>query len=177
MKQIDFFIKQINVIFTLIFFMTYSPFSLALKGDSDQPIYIDSNTATYDDRKGVSIYIGNVVTTQGSMKMYSDELIIYIKDGDVSKMVATGKPVRFRQKPEKGKKDITGHSLKAEYYPKKTLLVLIKEAVVKQGDNEYASDLIKYDSKNAIVKAGGKATDIKRVHVIITPKGKGKKTQ
>ncbi|MGR9073501.1 MAG: lipopolysaccharide transport periplasmic protein LptA [Gammaproteobacteria bacterium] len=162
-----------TIVFAAAFWlMAYSSVSSALKGDSDQPIYIDSNSATYDDAKGVSIYIGNVVTTQGSMKMYSDELIIYIKNGDVTKMVATGNPVRFKQTPEVGKEDITGHSLRAEYYPDKTLLVLKEDAVVKQGENAYASDLIEYDSKNSIVKAGEKTSDTKRVHVIIKPKEK-----
>ncbi|GAB4254575.1 MAG: lipopolysaccharide transport periplasmic protein LptA [Methylomicrobium sp.] len=141
----------------------------ALKSDADQPVYIDSNAATYDDNTGVSIYTGNVVSTQGSLKVWSDKLVVYFKNGDVDKLVATGKPARFQQTPDNGG-DITGKALTGEYYPKQNLLILIKEAVVWQEGNTYASDIIRYDSKNSIVKAGEQESDAKRVRVILKPK-------
>ena len=150
-------------------FATYSSAGFALKSDADQPVYIDSNAATYDDNTGVSIYTGNVVSTQGSLKVWSDKLVVYFKDGDVDKLVATGKPARFQQTPDRGG-DITGKALTGEYYPKQNLLILIKEAVVWQDGNTYASDIIRYDSKNAIVKAGEQESDAKRVRVILKPK-------
>lgn len=144
--------------------------ALALKEDADQPIYIESNSATYDDAKGVSIYLGDVEVNQGSMRMTSDELIIYLKDGSINKLVSKGTPVRFKQTPESGKQDIRGKSLYAEYYPNKALLILKKKAIVWQGDDTYASEIIEYDNKNSIVKAGETSTDNKRVRVVLQPK-------
>ncbi|SJM89177.1 lipopolysaccharide transport periplasmic protein LptA [Crenothrix polyspora] len=143
----------------------------ALETDSEQPITIDSNTATYDDKTATSIYTGNVVSIQGSIHVTSDQLVVYFKDGDAEKLVFTGKKAKFSQTPSVGAKDITGEALTGEYYPKKNLLVLIDEATVWQGAGSYASQIIKYDSKNSVVKAGEKTSDSK-VHVVLQPKNK-----
>lgn len=167
MRQNNYINTCCGIIFLIL--TSYSSVGLALKSDSEQPIYIDSNAATYDDNAGVSIYTGNVVSSQGSLKVWSDKLVVHFKDGDVDKLVATGKPARFQQTPDSGG-DITGKALTGEYYPKQNLLILIKEAVVWQDGNTYASDIIRYDSRNSIVKAGDQESDAKRVRVILRPK-------
>lgn len=148
----------------------------ALESDPDQPITIDSNTATYDDVTATSIYTGNVISVQGSIRVNSDKLVVYFVDGDAEKLVFTGNKAKFKQTPSPGADDITGEALTGEYYPKKNLLLLIKEATVWQGNATYTSDLIEYDSKRSIVKAGDKASDAKRVHVLIKPKQKQENT-
>jgi lipopolysaccharide export system protein LptA len=144
----------------------------ALESDSDQPITIDSNTATYDDATSTSIYTGNVVSIQGSIRVNSDKLVVYFINGDVDKLVFTGKRAKFKQTPSPGEADIIGEALTGEYYPKKNLLVLIDEATVWQGNATYSSKLIEYDSKHSLVRAGEKSSDSKRVHVILKPKSK-----
>lgn len=165
--------KRIEI---LLFFVLVSGLfgsaAFALESDSEQPITIDSNSATYDDRKEVSTYTGNVIAIQGSMKLNSDKLVVFLKNGEVQKLVATGKPARFKQKPSEKEDEIRGKSMKAEYYPDRALLVLIDDAVVWQDRNTYASDIIKYDSKNALVKAGEQSSETKRVRVTLKPKAK-----
>jgi lipopolysaccharide export system protein LptA len=167
--------KQNNTLISCcwaLFLSCYGSGSLALESDPDQPITIDSNTATYDDATATSIYTGNVISVQGSIKVNSDKLVVYFVDGDAEKLVFTGKKAKFKQTPNPGAEDITGEALTGEYYPKKNLLILIDEATVWQGNATYSSDLIEYDSKRSIVKAGEKASDAKRVHVLLQPKQK-----
>jgi lipopolysaccharide export system protein LptA len=147
----------------------------ALESDSDQPITIDSNTATYDDVTATSTYIGNVISIQGSIRVNSDKLVVYFVDGDADKLVFTGNKAKFRQTPSEGSEDITGEALTGEFYPKKNLLILIDEATVWQGNATYSSKLIEYDIKTSLVKAGEKSSDAKRVHVILKPKPKAAK--
>ncbi len=144
----------------------------ALESDSEQPINIDSNTATYDDATATSTYTGNVISVQGSIRVNSDKLVVYFVDGDAEKLVFTGNKAKFKQTPNEGSEDITGEALTGEYYPKKNLLILIDDATVWQGDATYSSDLIEYDIKKSLVKAGEKSSDSKRVHVILKPKAK-----
>ena len=144
----------------------------ALESDSDQPINIDSNTATYDDATATSTYIGNVISVQGSIRVNSEKLVVYFVDGDAEKMVFTGNKAKFKQTPSEGGEDITGEALTGEFYPKKNLLVLIDDATVWQGNATYSSNLIEYDIKTSLVKAGEKSTDAKRVHVILKQKAK-----
>ena len=167
--------KQNNKKLAFIYFFSvllgiYSDQLFALESDSNQPITIDSNTATYDDASGTSIYTGNVISVQGSIRVNSDKLVVYFVNGEVNKLVFTGQRAKFRQTPSEGEEDITGEALTGEYYPKKNLLVLMDEATVWQGNATYSSKLIEYDSKSSLVKAGEKSSDAKRVHVILKPK-------
>ncbi len=146
--------------------------ALALESDSDQPIVIDSNTATYDDKEAISTYTGNVVSVQGSIRVNSDKLVVYFVNGEAEKLVFTGKKAKFKQTPSEGAEDITGEALIGEFYPKKNLLILINDATVWQGSGTYSSELIEYDIKTSLVKAGEKTSDAKRVHVILQPKTK-----
>jgi len=146
------------------------PNAHALENDSEQEITIDSNTATYDDATATSTYIGSVVSNQGSIHVNSDQLVVHLLNGEAEKLIFTGHPAHFRQKPSENGEDIVGEALTGEYYPKKNLLVLIDNATVTQGNATYASQWIEYDSKHSVVKAGEKASSSKRVHVILKPK-------
>lgn len=159
------------------FLISVNSLSYALESDADQPVHIDSNTASYNDKTGTSIYTGNVVTTQGSLRINSDKLVVYLKNGSVDKMVFTGKPAKFKQLPGEGKDEIRGQGLTGEYYPEKNKLILIEEAVVTQGGSRSASRLIVYDSKNALIKAGEKTSDSKRVHSVFKAKSKKKESE
>lgn len=159
------------IVFTLL--LACNHFAWALKSDAEQPVLIDSNTASYDDKKGISIYTGNVITVQGSLHIESDKLVIFFKDGDIEKMIFTGKPTTFRQRLGEGKDEVYGEGLTGEYYPDQNKLILIEEAVVSQGNNRSASRLITYDSKNSIIKAGEQSSDSKRVHSVFKPRAKG----
>jgi lipopolysaccharide export system protein LptA len=153
--------------------LIFSTPTFALESDAKQPITIDSNGATYDEKSELSTYTGNVIATQGSIRVNSDKLVVHFKDGEAEKLVFTGKNARFKQTPSAGGKDITGQASTGEFYPKRNLLVLMGDATVLQGNGTYSSDYIEYDIKTSLVKAGDKnATDNskQRVHVVIQPK-------
>ncbi len=160
---------KISVISFLLLFINEV---YALESDSDQPVYIDSNTASFNDKTQISIYTGNVITKQGTLYITSDKLVVHLKNGDVEKMIFTGKPAKFKQLPGVGKEYIHGEGLTGEYYPKQNKLILIEEAVVSQGSSRSASRIIIYDSKNALIKAGDKSSDTKRVHSVFKSKAK-----
>ncbi len=146
--------------------------AFGLETDSEQPVYIDSDTAVYDENTQVSTYIGNVIATQGSIKIDADKLVVFLKDGDIIKLVATGKPSKFEQLPAVGKEKMYGEGLINEFYPDKNLLIFMQNASVWQGDAKQSSDHIEYDTKNSLLKAGQGQTDGKRVHSVIKPKAK-----
>ena len=114
----------------------------ALGDDANQPVTIESNSGFYDDKKGLSIYTGKVIVIQGSMHMDADKVVVYMENREIQKLVATGKPVKFKQSPEEGKDDVHGHALITEYFPETKLLILINQAVVWQGQNSTASERI-----------------------------------
>lgn len=166
--------KRVFIYSCTLFFGLMSLNLCALESDSEQPITIDSNTATYDDVSATSTYTGNVISVQGSIRVNSDKLVVYFVDGDAEKLVFTGNKAKFKQTPSEGGEDITGEAFTGEFYPKKNQLILRDDATVWQGNATYSSNLIEYDIKTSLVKAGEKSSDAKRVHVILKPKVKEK---
>ncbi|OAI10539.1 lipopolysaccharide transport periplasmic protein LptA [Methylomonas lenta] len=146
--------------------------AFALESDSEQPVYIESDSAVYDENAQVSTYTGNVTATQGSIKIDGDKLVVYLKDGDIIKLVSTGRPSKFEQLPGEGKDKMYGEGLINEFYPDKNLLIFMKQASVWQGEAKQSSEYIEYDTKNSLLKAGEKSSDGMRVHSVIKPKAK-----
>lgn len=157
--------------------LLFSGAVLALESDSEQPIYIDSNNAEYDEKQETSTYTGNVVATQGSIKIDAEQLVVHLKNGNITKLVATGKPSKFKQLPAVGKEEMHGEGLVNEFYPEKNLLIFMKNASVWQGEAKQSSDYIQYDTKNSLLKAGEPSADGKRVHSVIKPKPQAQKAQ
>ena len=51
-----------------------APAARALSTDRDQPIEIEADFAELDDSRGVTMYKGNVIVTQGSLKLTGESL-------------------------------------------------------------------------------------------------------
>ena len=153
-----------------------SPPVLALDSDSKQPMYIESDTATYDEKKGETVYVGSVKATQGSLEALGDRMVINQKNGKTDKIVIFGRPARIKQTPEGGKGDMHGIGQRAEYFPDTGVLILYEKAMTWQGadpatsENVVTSDRIEYDTRNSLYKAGSERSGSKRVHVTIRPK-------
>jgi lipopolysaccharide export system protein LptA len=172
-RQSQHHFNSVSVAALITLFMSSSQ-TFALESDSKQAIMIDSNGASYDEKSQLSIYTGNVIATQGSIRVNSDKLVVHLKDGEPEKLVFTGKMAKFKQTPSPGSADITGQAETGEFYPKRNLLLLINNATVWQGSGTYSSDFIEYDIKTSLVKAGDRDDDAnnskQRVHVVIQPK-------
>ena len=162
--------KHRNRLFTYLVISLFSAPLAALEGDREQPIQIEANAATFNEKSGTSTYTGNVKVTQGSIRLWSDKLVVYSKNGEMDKMISTGQPAKFRQTPSKQKEDIHGKALRMEYYGNKSQLIMLKEAKIWQGKNSTTSERIEYDSLNAIIQAGKKTSGSQRVKVVLQPR-------
>jgi lipopolysaccharide export system protein LptA len=153
----------------------------ALDSDAKQPIYIESDSAVHDDARGETIYAGNVKTVQGSLEVYADHMTVYQKNGKTDKIIATGNPVRLKQTPEGGREDMHGTSQRADFFPDTSILILLDNATVWQGDKKdssdrVSSDRIEYDTRKSLMRAGSAGSGGKRVHVTLQPSGDKPKT-
>lgn len=170
--------KRVNLPWLAFFIAVFAPPSFALDSDSSQPMYIESDTAVHDDAKGETTYSGNVKTVQGSLEVLADHMTVYQKEGKTDKIIATGNPVRIKQKPEGGKEDMHGTSQRADYFPDSSILLLLDNATVWQGNKKdssdrVASDRIEYDTRRSLMRAGTTSGGGgKRVHVTLQPSTK-----
>lgn len=157
----------ITTCFILSFSLTHQNV-LALANDSEQPINVSANSAQKNGNKGTTIYEGNVVITQGSIRITGNQITIYDNGGTVSKIAATGNPARFKQKPDINSEDVIATGLLIEYNIDKETLLLEDDALLKQQGRTTESNHIEYNMKTTIVNAGG--DDDGRVIMVLEPK-------
>ncbi len=142
----------------------------SLPSDKDQPVNIEADSGEIDQATGTTIYEGNVIITQGSMKLEAHKVTVKYEDKKLYQLTATGAPARFRQKPDETKDWVKGKGNKILYLINSEELILTGNAELKQGDDSFSSDRIVYDRVQSKLKAGAAAQGKERVKVTIQPK-------
>lgn len=143
-----------------------------LATDRQQPVYISADRVEINEQTGVSHYIGNVEFRQGSMQLEASEVFVYKDENALEKVVAEGRPVKFRQRPEDAEQDIRGSATRMEYDAGSATLYLAGDAHIWQANDEFSSDRIVYESEKDIVRANGGKDGNGRVRAVIHPKPK-----
>lgn len=64
--------------------------AFAVTGDTEQPIHIDSDQQSLDMQGNVVTFTGNVVMTQGTIKINADKVVVTRPGGEQGKEVIDG---------------------------------------------------------------------------------------
>jgi lipopolysaccharide export system protein LptA len=143
----------------------------ALEGDRDQPIRISADEALRDERRGLTIYTGNVEMQQGSLRMNADKVTIYRIVEEADKIVGEGKPARMEQQPDPDKSPIEARADVIEYYKDEERVQLTGNAVIEQDGSTVTGNIIEYFIADELVRATGADGDKPgRVEVVIPPR-------
>ena len=148
--------------------------AFAERADREKDIVIGADRSAADDKSKVLTLEGNVIVTQGTMRITASRMTVR-EDAQKNKFyVATGSPVTFRQKRDKVDEWIDGEAQRAEFDEKADILKLFSRARVKSGANEITGDFISYDMAREVAEASGAAPGAtvskdSRVKVIIVP--------
>lgn len=86
----------------------------ALKGDSAQPINIRSKSVEASEKTGVSVYRGNVVMSQGTLRLEADRVEVTVRDGRADLVRAWGKPMQIQTRSDRGQ-ELRARAERAEY--------------------------------------------------------------
>ncbi len=149
-----------------------------LPSDRDQPIRVQADSAELDDRQGVAVYHGDVVITQGTMKITGNKVTITQDDnGDIKVFTSVGNPAYYEQKPAANKDIVKAYGQTIQYFAENERVVLIDKARVIQDGNTFEGEKIVYDTQRQIVNAGRAtgtqvSTPRPRIDMIIQPKKK-----
>ncbi|MFZ1641955.1 MAG: lipopolysaccharide transport periplasmic protein LptA [Candidatus Contendobacter sp.] len=146
-----------------------APMAAALPEDRAQPIHLEASRGQLDQKTGVSVYEGNVVITQGSMRLTADTVTIYVKDNNFQRMEATGAPANLRYRPTADKPEIQGASQRVEYDVAGAKVIMSGSARLTQGQDVFTGDRVEYDLKGDVVRARG-AGDNGRIQFTIQPR-------
>lgn len=139
----------------------------ALPEDRDKPMRITADKAERDDVSGVTIYTGNVILIQGTLRLTSEKLTIYQIDGEPSKIIAEGKPAKMQERPKPDKAIMYAEGQVITYYKSEERVHLQTDGYVEQGGQEVKGDSIDYFIEKELTKA--KSGKNSRVEVVIPP--------
>lgn len=127
----------------------------ALPDDRRQPIHLEADSASFDQRSGVSEYRGNFELRQGSLRLAADSAKVFVRDGAFQRMEAAGAPTRFSYQPEAGKPPIRGSGQRVVYSLSDNSVTVSGDARVIQGGDEFRGATLVYDLDNAVIRASG----------------------
>ena len=126
----------------------------ALESDKDQPIEVEADAGELDDLKNISIYTGNVITIQGTIRMTGDKMTVYYTaDDEIDYLIMEGRPATYKQLPDDSSVYDYAEALTMKYYEQREYVILIDEALVTQEGLRFTGDRIEYDTRLSQVKA------------------------
>jgi len=151
-------------------FATAAP---AERADREKEIVLLADKGTADDNKKVSVFEGNVIITQGTMRITAAKVTLSEKES-FKYYVASGAPVTFRQKRDKLDEWVEGTAERAEFDDRNDVLKLFNRAKVKSAQNELTGEFISCDMRRELCEVTGappgqQAPPNSRVKVIIVP--------
>lgn len=131
----------------------------ALESDRQQPLKIVADTAVIDEKDGTATYTGNVVLTQGTLRIAADSLKIKTDTGKVDIVMATGDPALFSQVPEPNQAEVIAKALNIDYMVREQKLLLKRKASIVQGENIFRGEEIVYEIQSQRLQAVGQSAD------------------
>jgi len=147
--------------------LTLSLATTAASAAQGEPVKISADTLELDQKQQSTTYSGNVLLTQGEMRLTADSLTVFVKDGKLGRIEAHGNPARFDSRLKDGT-PVSGEAAEIRFDSAAGLLTLIGDGRLTQGQNRIENDHIEYDLNRGNLKAGGKKAK-KRVEVIFQP--------
>ena len=142
--------------------------ALAKTGDTDQPIHIESDQQSLDMQGNIVTFTGNVVVTQGTIKINADKVVVTRPADQKGKEVIDGygNPATFYQMQDNGK-PVKGHASKMHYELQNDFVVLTGNAYLEQLDSNIKGDKITYLVKEQKMQAFSDKG--KRVTTVLVP--------
>ncbi|USD64996.1 lipopolysaccharide transport periplasmic protein LptA [Vibrio sp. SCSIO 43136] len=142
---------------SLIGCLLLSTSSWALSNDTEQPIYINSNSQSLDMKSNRVTFEGDVTLKQGSINIKADKLIVLrnSEDDSVEVLEAYGKPTTFTQLTDEGK-TLSGKANVLKYMVAQDLLTMNGDAELAQDESLIKGTSIRYQIASQQLMADGK---------------------
>ena len=153
---------------SLLALVLAAPQALALKSDTQQPVYINSDTQQVDMQSNQVTFKGNVSLRQGSINIDADRVVVTRdpKTESIKQIQAFGKPATFSQLMDDGK-TLSGQANELDYRISTDELTMKGQAQLKQDGNTIQSSSIRYQIGQQKLVAD--SSDNERVTTILQP--------
>lgn len=134
--------------------------------DTQRPVRVEADRAHLDDRRGISIYRGNVTITQGETVIRGDVVTVHSPERVLERMEAEGEPAQLDTLDKDGR-PVHAEAQHMTFLPPSQEVILSGKARIWQSEDEFRGDRIVYDLEAAVLEASTGETG--RVEAIITP--------
>lgn len=162
-------------IFASVVLSTTSMFAIALPSDRNQPITLEAERATYNDKTGVTTYSGNVEIVQGTLKINANSIVGNLNaNRKITSVTATGSPAKFQQQLESNRGIARGEAAKIVYNAESGIITLTGNAYLYQDGASIRGNNLRYSiNKGDIEVSGGgnsgTGNSKNRIQIIIPP--------
>lgn len=147
----------------------WAPVSLALESDRQAPASIEADRVEIDRASGISRYIGDVVFTQGSLRITGDRLTLEAPAGEVQKAEVHGQRATIRQQTANGQ-TVRARARHIIYDAAQGAATLTGNAELLRDGDRFAAGRIEYRPDSGRIDAAG-GDDGERVRIRIEPEG------
>ena len=154
----------------LVILLCMPPLVQALTSDRNKPIHIEADYVQIDKKTEMSEYRGNVHLTQGSMEITGELVRVHQPNGELKTIIVKGEPATFRQQPDDKQAVVYSQAREMEYQAQEERIVLLENAKVQQGNQQFAGNRIVYNTRTSTVIAQGDEQQQERVRAVIVPK-------
>jgi len=150
----------------------------AEKADRDKPVNLEADRVTIDDSKKIALFEGNVVLTQGTLRIRGDRMEVRQDKEGFRQGITWGRPAHFRQKREGYDEYIEGSAERIEYDGRAESVQMFDRAQLKRGQDEVRGNYISYDARSEFFQVTGAGTSAAtgdsggRVRAVIQPKAR-----
>lgn len=147
-----------------------------LDSDRSQPMNIEADKATLNEKTGDSVYEGNVHVQQGTLVLKGSKMTVQTSNNAIDTIILTGSPATYRQRPDGKDSDQHAEAGRIEFHAAEDRIILLENARIWQsGAEEFRSDRIVFNLKSNTVSAGGNNPG-DRVRITLQPGSKKDET-
>jgi len=161
-------LQQTNLVF-IYFLASFIATPFCYAEQEELPIEITAESLIIEEKTGSSVYLGNVIITQGKLKIKGDKVTVKHPNQQVSQAIVLGKPASFINFIEKDKTWVKGQANTITYQAtNKNILFDGKAKITQAGKNSISGSSILYNSKKETITAKGNKQKQQRIKVIFT---------
>lgn len=155
--------------------MAGSTIVFALPSDQTKPVTLEADQASFNERTGVTSYRGNVIITQGTIRIEADQLTVNLDDNrGIKDAIAQGSPARFQQQLDANKGLAKGQGQNVTYNAQTGIVTLKGNAFLSQDGATFRGETLRYSMNQGDIEATGSSKQ--RVQLVIPPSATTKTT-
>ena len=150
------------------FSCAFTTVAFALPSDRNQPISLEADRATFNEKTGVTTYTGNVVIEQGTLKINAQSIVANLTSNNQIKVVtAQGSPAKFQQQIDAKSGLARGEGRKIIYNAETGIITLSGSAFLSQNGATFRGENLTYSMNKGDIEASGGNNG--RIQIVIPP--------